>query len=111
MEGARRDELVSSFGHLLPMFLAQMTVCVKHLQDRTHTLPRDSLTPHLVPQGFSWWRKPAEADFPGAESIGIGVKWCTQAAFWGLGDLAQASHRGDTIHHLCRHKEERTHQC
>lgn len=78
-------------------------VCVKHRTwKRGPTLPWDPLTPYLVPQGFSWWRKPVEADFPGAEGTGIGIKRCTQAAFGGLGDLGQASHQGDTIHQLCR---------
>lgn len=67
-----------------------------------------TLPPYLVTQGFSWRRKPAEADLPGAESLGIGIQWCTQAAFGGLGDLAHASQWGDTIHHLCRHEEEST---
>lgn len=84
-------------------------VCVKHLQEGTHTLPWDPLTPYLVPQGFSWWRKPVEADFPGAEGMGIGIQRRTQAAFGGLGDLGQASHRGDTIHQLCR--QGSLHQC
>lgn len=84
-------------------------VCVKHLQEGTHTPPWDPLTPYLVPKGFSWWRKPVEADFPGAEGTGIRIKWCTQAAFGRLGDLGQASHRGDTIHQLCR--QESLYQC
>lgn len=67
-----------------------------------------TFSPYLVPQGFSWRRKPAEADFPGAESLGTGIQRCTQAAFGGLGDLGHASQRGDAIHHLCRHEEEST---
>lgn len=50
-------------------------------------------------------------DFFGAQGLGTGIKGCTQAAFGRLGELAHASQWGDTIHHLCRHKGERTHQC
>lgn len=106
MEGTRRGELAPFLGVYLDPF--GTNVCVKHLQEGSHTLSWDPLTPYLVPQGFSRWRKPVEADFPGAEGTGIGIQRCTQAAFWGLGDLAQASHRGDTIHQLCR--QERSHQ-
>lgn len=88
MEGARGGELTPSFEHLLPILSAQVTLCMKHLQDRTHTLPKDAPTTYLVPQRFSWWRKPTEADFPGTESMGIGIQRCTQTAFGGLGDLA-----------------------
>lgn len=101
MEGARRGELAPSFGCT--------NVCVKHPQEGTHTPPWAPLSPYLVPQQFSWWRKPVEADFPGAEGTGVGIQWCTQAAFGGLGDLGQASHRGDTIHQLCR--QQSLHQC
>lgn len=74
-------------------------------------LPWYPLTPYLVPQRLSRWRKPTEVDFLGAQSLGAGIKGCAQAAFGRLGELAHASQRGDTIHHLCGHEEERTLQC
>lgn len=105
-KGPERVNLLPLLGVYLYPF--GTNVCMKHLQEGTHTLPWDPLIPYLVPQGFSWWRKPVEADFPGAEGTGIRIEWCTQAAFGGLGDLAQASHRRDTIHQLCR--QERSHK-
>lgn len=83
--------LLPSLG-IFPSLSTQMTVCAKYLQEGTHTPPWGPLTPYLVPQRFSRWRKPAEADFPGAESVGIGIQRCAQAALGRLGDLAHASH-------------------
>lgn len=77
---------------IFPSPSTRVTVCVKHACGTGPTRPRDPRAPYLVPERFSWWRKPAEADFPGAESVGTGIKRCAQAALGGLGHLAHASH-------------------
>lgn len=51
--GARKGELAPSFGSLLPIPSAQVTMHVQQTQDGTHILPWDPLSPlTLYPRGF-----------------------------------------------------------